>query len=376
MQEDVRAARQREAMLSADLSNLRRDADTSNASEVELRALEHEADADRALYDRLLTRSRETSVEGGLQQADAQVISHADAPSTPSFPKSSIILPISFLASCIATALLVLGIENLDHGFSNLDQVEQGLGVTALGIVPQLKRGVGGRRAPATHALEHPASPFGEAIRSLYTSLMLSNADQPPKVVLIASSLPGEGKTSVVIALARLMASCGKRVVIVDCDMRRPDLHRAFGVPPFPGLTECLSGAASVFDVLHCDTASPAYLVPAGANARLSPDLLGSENMRKLLATLSERFDLVLLDSAPVLAVSDTRNLCRLADKTVFIVRWHDTRRFAALPGLRRIIDAGGDVAGVLLSMVDLNQYSQYGGSEFYKRRIRVYLGE
>lgn len=376
LQDEVRAARARETALSASLAGLRRDADISHASGVELRALEHEADANRALYDRLLARSRETSVEGGLQQPDAQMISRADPPYAPSFPKPAIILPIFFLASCIATVLLVLAVENLDHGFASLEQIEQVLGITALGIVPQLKRSITSRRAPGAYILEHPASAFGESIRSLHTSLMLSNVDQPPKVVLVASSLPGEGKTSVVLALARLMASCGKRVAIVDCDLRRPDLHKAFGVSRSPGLIDCLSGKTSVFDVLRCDTDSHAYLVPAGSKAHTSPDLFASANMRKLIATLSDRFDLVLLDSAPVMAVSDTRNLCRLADRTVFMVRWQDTRRFAALPALRQIIEAGGNVAGVLLSMVDLNQYSKYYAAGFYQRRIGFYMSE
>ena len=374
LQDEVRAARARETTLSANLAALRQDVDASNAAEVELHALEHEADANRALYDRLLTRSRETNVEGGLQQPDAQVISHADVPNLPSFPNPAIILPMFFLASCVATALLVLAVENLDHGFSSLDQVEQDLGVAALGIVPEIKRGEGNRRALGTYVLERPASAFSEAIRSLHTSLMLSGVDQQPKIVLVASSLPGEGKTSVVLSLARLMASCGKRVAIVDCDLRRPELHKAFGIAQSPGLIDCLSGEASVFDVLRRDTVSPCYLVSAGSRTHTSPDLFASENMRDLLATLSERFDLVLLDSAPVLAVSDTRNLCRLADKMVFIVRWQDTRRFAVLHALRQIVEAGGDVAGVLLSKVDMNVYARFYPTGFYQRRIGVYL--
>ncbi len=244
LQDEVRIARQREATLAAKLNELRHDAGTTDASEVELRILQHEADADRALYDRLLTRLRETSVEDGLQQPDAQIISLAEPPTSPSFPRLSIILPISFLASCIATVLLVLGIESLDHGFSSLEQVEEVLGLPALGLLPRLKRGIGFRRAPATDVVADPNSPLAEAIRNLYTSLMLSDLEKPPKVVLVASSLPGEGKTSAAVALARLMAGFGKRVVIVDCDLRRPALHEVFGVPRGPGLTDYLAGRA------------------------------------------------------------------------------------------------------------------------------------
>jgi Mrp family chromosome partitioning ATPase len=147
-----------------------------------------------------------------------------------------------------------------------------------------------------------------------------------------------------------------------------------FGVPQSPGLVDCLSGEENVFAILRQDARSQAYLVPAGSKAYTSPDLFASGNMRKLLASLAERFDLVILDSAPVLAVSDTRNLCRLADKTVFIVRWQDTRRFAAVPALRQMIEAGGNMAGILLSMVDMPRYAKFTDAAFYQRRINLYL--
>lgn len=368
LQDEVRAAQAKEAALTAQLAALRKDVNVGTASEVELRALQHEADANRALYDRLLARSRETRVEGGLQQPDAQVISAAEAPDLPSFPKPAIILPIFFLASCIATALLVFALENLDHGFSSLEELEQKLGVAAIGIVPRLRRGLAGPIG------EREGAALGEAVRNLYTSLMLSSADKPPKVVLVTSSMPGEGKTSVVLSLARLLASCGKRIAVIDCDLRRPDLPRMCGLEPSPGLVDCLAGRVGVFDALQCDTVSPMFVLASGSKGRTSPDLFASDGMRKLVASLSERFDLVLLDSSPVLAASDTRHLCRLADKTVFLVRWQDTRRFAVTSALRQVVEAGGNLAGVLLSMVDLKQYPRHSESGVYQRRIGLYL--
>ncbi len=376
LKEQARTAEAREASLNANLAALRQDVNTGTESEVELRALQHEAEANRALYDRLLARSRETNVESGLQQADAQMVSAADTPQTPSFPNPAIILPIFFVASCIATVLLVFAVETLDNGFSSLEQVEQSLGIGALGVVPRLKRGASGRRELASYQLERSQSAYGEAVRSLYTSLMLSGAEQTPKVILVTSAMPGEGRSSIVLSLARLMASCGKRVVVVDCDFRRPALHKAFGGSQSPGLVECLSGKAQVQDMLQSDTVSPAYLVASGSVGRVAPDLLGSEEMKRVLQKLSDRFDLVLLDSSPVLAVSDTRHLCRLADKTVFVVRWQDTRRQAVTAALRQVLEAGGSLAGILLSMVDLKQYSKHSTTGFYQRRIGLYLSE
>ncbi len=388
---NAQAAADRVVLLNAQLAQLRVKDNTGSQGEVELHMLQHEADADRALYDRLLARAKETNVESGLQQADAQVISHAEAPTMPSFPNPALMLPIFFVASLIVTGLVVLALENLDQGFSHLDQVEETLGVAALGVVPFQKRrglrgrvgarlgaGLGGRAGQDADPLllDGRNSVFSEAMRSLHTSLMLSGAERPPKVVLVSSSLPGEGKSSTVLALARLMANCGKRVAVIDCDLRRPRLHAAFGVARTPGLLDCLAGGTPIAEVLQRDKHSPAYLVPAGTPSRISPDLFSSIAMRNLVMGMADQFDLVLLDSGPMLAVSDTRNLCRLADKTVLLVQWQQTRRSAVLSTLRQIVDAGGNLAGVLLSMVDLQRYAQYGDTGFYQRRINLYLTE
>ena len=375
LNQEYQAARQRSQTLATNLGALRQQAEISNENEIELRALQHDADANRTLYDRLLARSKETQVESGLQQPDAQIISRAEAPKIPTFPKPTIMLPMVFVASLVIAVLMVMAVESLDQGYSTLEQVETSLGIAAIGVVPLLKRSLLRARNFETHVLSNPDSAFSETIRNLYTSLILSDATRPIRTVLIASALPGEGKSLVALALARLMASCGKRVVLVDCDLRRPQLHRSFKVSQGPGLTDCLDGKVSLLDVIVRDTVSSALLVPAGTGARTAPDLLGSEGMLKALHALSGSCDLILLDSPPLLAVSDTRNLCRLADKTVFVVRWQDTRHFAAAAALRLITEAGGDLVGCLLSMVDLRRYARYADAGFYRRRISLYLG-
>lgn len=372
--EQARTAAMREDQLKRTLASLRQEVGVGLQGEIELRALQHEAEADRALYDRLLARSKETNVESGLQQADAQIISRAEAPELPSFPNPKLILPVFFITSLIVAVLLVFALERLDHGFSTLEQVEAALGVTALGVVPWLHRSALRRRVPEDYVLAQPDSLYSEGVRSLYTSLLLSETQRPPKVVLLTSALPGEGKSTIALSLARLMASCGKRVAMVDCDLRRPSLHKAFGAEQSPGLTDYLAGRAELEAVLSRDTMSDAFLIAAGTRRQTAPDLFASDAMRKLIAALSKQFDLVVLDSAPVLAISDTRNLARLADKIVFVVRWQMTRRFAAQPALRHMIDAGGNVAGVLLSMVDLRRYAKFGDRGFNQRQLRLYL--
>ena len=374
LEQEYAAAQARTATLQANMALLRDTSNTNSENQIGLNALQHDADADRTLYDHLLQRSKETQVESGLQQADAEIISHAEPPREPTFPKPSLILPVTFIASCIVAALLVLAIESLDNGFSNLEQVEQQLGVAALGIIPHVKRKFLSASWNVGRTRDDSTSRFGETVRNLYVSLMLSNVEQRPKIVLIASSLPGEGKTSIALALARLVASCGKRAAVVDCDLHSPRLHIVCNVSQSPGLTDCLSGKAPLLDVLARDPDSSVLLVPAGSGATTAPDLLGSEAMGKTLQALAACCDLVLLDSAPLLAVSDTRNLCRLADKTVFVLRWQETSHAAAAAGLRQILEAGGNIAGCVLSMVNLQHYAKYADAGLYHRRIGAYL--
>ena len=371
---EVEAAELQERTLSRNLDALRAQSGVGNASEIELHALQQEADADRALYDRLLARAKETQIQTGLQQADAKIISRAEWPQLPSFPKKSVILPGVFVASCLVAALLVLAVENLDRGFSTVEQLEATLGLPAFGLVPLLKRRQIGRRTPERYILDTPISMFGESIRSLHTSLMLSGTEQAPKVILMASALPSEGKTVIGLSMARMMANCGKRVIIVDCDLRRPAVHKAFKAPRGPGLVEHLAGDAEIDEVIGFDPLSPAQFIPAGTFRNSAPELLASAAMQRLVKTLSQNYDLVVIDCAPVLAVSDSRHLCRLADQTVFIVHWQNTRCQAAAAALRQMVSAGARIGGLLLSMVDMDEYAHYSPIGISRRRIGVYL--
>jgi len=368
------AAHDRVQSLETLFGQLRTEADAGNNSEVELRVLEHEADADRALYDRLLLRLKETKIEGGLQLPDAQIVSRAEAPADPTFPRIPIIMAVVFLASCLLAGLLAVLLERLATGYSSTEQLEDELGFPAIGVVPALKRRWRSNRVPETFVLEQPRSPFSETIRAAYTSLQLSRGSGSPKVILFTSALPGEGKSSTTLALGRMMASFGKRVVVVDCDMHRGRLRRACGLGFGPGLVDVLDGSAPVEAVVQKDSLSPAAIIPSGMARHASPDLIGSERMRAVLAQLATQFDLILLDSAPLLTVSDTRNLCRLADRTVLVVRWQETTQSAVSTALRQILEAGGQFAGCLLTNVDLRRYARYGERTFYQGHLGSYL--
>jgi len=364
LRNEVAVARARTSTVSASLESMKKEVSRLNTSEVQLRALEREAAASRALLEQLLTRSKETSSQEDFQQADASIVSEAAAPALPSFPKKTLLLLVSFVFASVASVVVAVVLEFLDLGFRSMDQIERQLGVAPLGLVPALKgiRSIG--KNPQDYILEHPTSAFGESIRSMHTNLLLSDLVKRPKVILLTSALPNEGKTSMAVSLGRLQAQVGQKVVVVDCDVRRPSIHKALNMEPGPGLVQCLLGEANIDEAVQQDPESGLFVLQAGGTPPNPPDLFDSIPMQKLLTTLARKYDLVILDSAPLLAVSDTLFLARLVDKTVLIVRWVRTRRETVKLALSKLFDAKTDVAGVILSMVDVKGHAQYGFSD------------
>jgi capsular exopolysaccharide synthesis family protein len=378
LRNDVSVARAREDTLASALDQLREEVGQANTDDVTLRALEREAEASRALLETFLARSKETGSQEDFQQADATVISRAAVPEWPSYPRRKLLLVAASGAAAFLGLMLALVVEMFDHGFRSMEQIERQLGAPPLGLVPAIEGFAKLRRSPDTHILEKPASAYAEAIRSLYTSLLLSGGEQPPKTILVASALPKEGKTSIALSLAHMLASTGHTVVLVDCDLRRPTAHRSFGVHSQPGLVEVLLGKTTLKEVLTTDPRSGARLVPAGEPVLNPTELLGSPQMKRFLAWLAERHDLVILDSPPVLAVSDARVLARMVDGTLFLVRWVETRREKVNAGWRQLVEGGGKVAGVALTLVDVRRHAKYGYSDsgaYYGQIKKYYTG-
>ena len=280
----------------------------------------------------------------------------------------------------------MLVVENLRSGLQSSDDVATALGANTLSLVPLLKRSrIRKTVSPEEYVIHRPASSFAESLRSLHTSLLIANAEQSGGLqsVLVTSSLPEEGKTTVSLATARVAASGVQRVLLLDADMRTNRIGELLGLAPV-GLGQVLSGKVDVADAIQRDSASNLDVLVAGQRISNPTDLITSTAMRDLLAQMAARYDLIVVDSPPVLAVSDARFLARLTDTTVFVVKWMSTKRAVAGLGFRQLIDAGAQVSGVVLSMVDVRKSARYGyadsgyyrygyGRYGYGRRYRQY---
>lgn len=340
-----------------------------NQKSVKLHQLENEAEASRALFQSLLERSKETTATESLHATpDATLISAASTPDSPSFPPRLIILAVAILGGAGFGGLLALLTENLDRTFRTSQEIEEMTGFPTLALVPAL----GWRERSGSHVLRDPDSPFSESLRTLYARLLLSGSKRrSPKVVMLTSATPDEGKSRIGYSLAQLVAYAGRRVVVIDCDWKRPTLHKLFRTSGQPGLAELLRGDAAPDEAVHQDPVSGAHAIFAGSVKANAHDILRFERLPMLLETLARHYDLIVVDTPPVLAGAEVTHLSRMMDAILFVVKWGDTQREVAMNGLKQIVDARGPVAGVVLSQVNPKRYGRYGYGDltyFYQR--------
>ena len=358
-------ARAREGSLASSLNQMESKTAGNSQAEVDLRALEREATANKVLFETFLGRFKETASTQGIEQADARVISFAEVPLDASFPKKNLMITVSVIGALFFALFLAFIIEMLNPGVRSPEQVSQLFNLTTLGIIPKATN----IKIPVLqYLLEKPQSSLVEALNTLRISLSLLNPDSDVKCVLISSAVPGEGKSTLASLLARHSAAAGKKVVLVDADLRRPTIGRMFDVDKKAlGLTDLLMNhSQSVEDVLVNDTATGLKLLTRGHAAFINPsDLFASQRMKALIEQLKEQFDLVIIDSAPIMAVPDSRILAGLADKTLFVVNWDATPKKVVASAIHILNkDSHNNVAGIVLQKVNLEQYGRYGYGE------------
>jgi capsular exopolysaccharide synthesis family protein len=239
----------------------------------------------------------------------------------------------------------------LDNTFKGSEDVERKLGLPVLGQLPQLKLDKGKQLAPMNHFLDQVRSPFSESVRTIRTGVLLSALDRERSIVTVTSSLPGEGKTTVAINLAHSIARM-KKTLLIDADMRRPMVHRAKGIEhPCPGLAALLTGEAD-FEHAHEEQEDGLHVIPSGTLPANPLELLSSRRFKNLVRELQQEYEVIVIDSAPSLAVSDALVVGQLSDALVYVVRADDTPHQAAVQGVKRLRRANAPLLGCVLNRV------------------------
>jgi exopolysaccharide transport family protein len=378
---DFETARQRETALSAELEAAKRATLLANRKGMELSSLRRGVEQGRKLLRDLEARTQETGLETKLSQLETtnvRIVERASVPRDPVVPRKARNYQLALVFGLAIGLGLTILFERMDNTVKTPDDVTGQLGLPFLGMVPTAGPGKSELALPGEPALpvalREPQSAAAEAYRVIRTNLIFSAPSPKGRLILFGSANPGEGKTTSVANLAASLAQNGAKVLAVDADLRRPTLHRHFGLEHTPGLSDLVVGRAKAAEVVRPTSVPGLSILPCGYIPPNPAELLGSDALRDVLQGLRKKYDWVLVDAPPILAMADTPVLCPFVDGLVLVV-WSES---SSRPALRRALDqierVGGKLTGVVLNKVDLQRNSYYYG-QHYGEYYRKYYG-
>ncbi|MBE0582309.1 MAG: polysaccharide biosynthesis tyrosine autokinase [Desulfofustis sp.] len=317
-----------------------------NEKFIQYSILKREVDSSRVLYDTLQTSIKKEGVTDQSQSVNIWVVREADLPIAPSSPNKRRSLLIGLALGLFGGIGLAFLVEYLDNTIKSETELERRYGIPVLGSVVHLGKA---EEKIESYIIQQPLSPLAESYRLVRSSLLLSSAEKPPGVILVTSMMQGEGKTVTSVNLARILAQGGKRVLIVDCDLRRPRMHTIFALRNESGLSSFLSGNSDKA-IIGTVPGEDIALLTSGPKPPNPAELLASKKMEELLDSLRQRFDFVLLDSPPVQTVTDSLALSRVADGTIVVVRFGKTTYDMLNGGIKKLTDVRGHILGFVLN--------------------------
>jgi len=344
--------------LAASYRNLQDRIDRQSEDLVRIEQMAREVEATRTLYETFLTRLKETNIQRGLQRADSRVLSEAIlggqiAPRTPR------ILALSLILGAMGGAAIVLLRQFMHNTFRTASDLEAATGLPVLGQIPRMP--IKARKDLISYLRDKPTSASAEAIRNLRTSLLLSDIDNPPKVIMSTSALPREGKTTQAISLAQNLAGLNKKVLLIQGDIRRRTLAQYFDHVPKDGILTALSGEVPLNEVVFHDDQLGADVL-MGEKSHANPaDLFSSDRFSAFLDRAREAYDFVIIDTPPVLVVSDARVIGQHVDAILLSVAWAHTQRGQVIAALREFESVNLRVTGIALGQIDPKGMRRYG---------------
>jgi succinoglycan biosynthesis transport protein ExoP len=383
MQRRYEAAASKENLLRRSYDSQKSTTTQQTRDQIDLLAMTQELETNKQILNTLLQRQREFQVTNGDRSNEVSIATYSRLPKEPIGPQRFRNIFVAFLLSLVAGIGLAFLLDFLDDTLKSVDDVDRYLHLPALALIPASRDrgrliGLPGTQQPgsptettALAMVSDARSPVAESYRHLRTSLLLSSAGQPPKTILVTSSQPSEGKTTTAINTAFMLAQTGAEVLIIDCDLRRPRLHAHFGAPNVKGLTNWLSGETDIEALMQTyGPDSNLKFLTSGPVPPNPAELLGSDEMRKLLGVLTERFAHVVIDSPPAISFTDASILSTMVDGVVLVVHGGRSSRAVVRRAKQQLLDVGAHIFGVVLNNVKVETqeyyYSGYYSSEEY----------
>lgn len=386
-QHEYDVALSRELSLQKSLQELQDISTSSSQAQVRLRELQREADANRTLYESYLARYKETSAQESLELPDSRVVTWATVPLSPSFPRTSMLLALAAMLGFGAGCVLAFLADYLDRRIKTPEQAEDSSGVPTLAALPLIgARELAGRARrgqqdlhrydpsaagllPPTlqpplmrYAIEEPDSYFAEAIRSVRLAVQRTVQDRSTQTIVVTSALDGEGKTTVAVNLALSFAALGMRTLLVDCDLRNPELTRSLSPRAESGLIEIATGQRSFKRTILVDPATGLSVLPAppGDDKTMTTELMFSDRMAYIFAHLRQAYEVIIVDSPPLMPVVDGRAVVEYADQIVLALAWDRTPEEAIAHTVDLLAPVRDRILGTVLTQVDFNRFSYY----------------
>lgn len=368
---ELKEATEKERILSGMFDVAKAEAFELEKKKVELDKFKQDTDNAKRQYDSVYKRLKDIELSGLLRTSNVRVLDAARpvmAPIRPNVPQGVLMGLVGGLVMGLALALLL---EFLDSSVSSQLDIEERLGLTFLGFVPSIPDTAGS--SSDLHIHREPKSMIAECMRAIRTNVLFMSPDKPFKKMLVTSSGPQEGKSTTTINLGIAMAQSGNRVLIIDTDMRRPRVHKAFGVPNDVGVSSLILGEGKIDDAIKSTEVPGLFVMPCGPIPPNPAELLHTKAFSDLLSKLGERFDRLILDSPPVGAVADAVVLATQVDGVVMVLKAGKTNRDVALRTVRALRDVKAPLYGAVLNDVDLER-SKYG--DYYYGYAYRYYGE
>ncbi|GAX62901.1 ATPases [Candidatus Scalindua japonica] len=343
------------------LEELKRENNRLEGKSISYKVLKREVDANTQLYEGLLQRMKQATVSSQIKTTNVQIVDRAALPTRPVKPKKRLNVFLSMVVGLVMGTGIAFFLEYLDNTIKSADDVEKHLNATVLGVLEKVEVERDEVENFDTILHELPKSTFAEAVRNVRTGIMLSSADNPKRIMLVTSTTPSEGKTFVASNLAIVIAKTGKKTLIVDCDFRKPRVHKAFNIQMMPGLTNHILGDNDLDSIIKHTAIPNISVITCGLIPPNPSEMLGSHSMEKFCKEIMDRFDTVILDTPPAMAVTDTIVLSNMVDGIIYVIKSGKISKESARRSLHQFAGKKAEVLGVVINSVDAARGDFYG---------------